>query len=109
MVRELAIQYITMMVASWIASIAIHELAHILYYRWRIGMFPTVWFEGMAINVGKHREVKRLKPTHRREFYIVGPLAGLLVYVVVPVEVVAVVACIPYLMGCRWDLKRFVE
>ena len=109
MVEELIIQYIVMIVAAWIASIAVHELAHILYYKWRIGGFPTVWFEKGAINVGTNVEIRKLKPIHRREFYIVGPVSGLLVYVVVPVEVVAVVACIPYLMGCRWDLKRFVE
>ena len=109
MVEQVIINLITMMVLAWILSIAIHELAHILYYRWRVGSWPTVWFEEGAICVGTNHENRKLQPTHRREFYIVGPLLGLLVYVVIPSEIVAAVACIPYMLGCRWDLKRFVE
>jgi len=109
MVDIIVLNLIIVTIKVWILSVFVHELAHILYYRWRVGKFPTVWIEDWAICVGTPHQVNKLKPLHRREFYIAGVISGLLCYTLLPVPLLGAVASIPYLLGCSWDFKRFCE
>lgn len=108
-VAEWGIYYITVFTLTLVKAVAYHELAHILYYRWVVGSWPKVWFEGGAINVGTELQVRKLKAKQRRIWYLVGVIAGFIALISCPVWWIGLVAFIPYFMGCKWDIQRLTE
>lgn len=109
MYQEYVIYYIALIVNVWGWAIVLHELAHVLYYRRVTGCWPKVWFEGWAICVGTDNQIRKLKSSQRRTFYLVGPAAGLIPFIWCPVPAIALIGVIPYAMGCQWDLERFIK
>ena len=109
MYPQYVIYYVSLLVNVWAWAIVLHELAHVLYYRRITGCWPRVWFEGWAINVATDNQIRKLKSSQRRTFYLVGTLAGMIPFIWCPVSWVALVGLIPYAKGCRWDLERFIK
>jgi hypothetical protein len=109
MYQEYVIYYITLLGNCWLWSIVLHELGHVLYYKRLTGCWPRVWLENWAINVGTDNQLRKLKSSERREFYLIGTFAGLIPYIWCPVPAVAFIGVIPYALGCKWDLGKFIK
>ena len=108
MYQEYVIYLAILLVNVWVWSVLLHELAHVLYYRYVTGCWPKVWFDG-AINVGTNNQIRKLKTRQRRTFYIIGPAVGVIPCIYCPVPEIGLMAFIVYIWGCKWDLRKFIE
>lgn len=108
MYKEYVIYYIMLLINCWLWSIFLHELAHILYYKRVTGCWPKIWFDG-SINVGTNNQIRKLKTSQKRYFYLVGPVAGIIPYIWCPVPAIGIIGFFVYFMGCRWDLRKFIQ
>lgn len=108
MYTEIVIYWSMLLVNVWLWAVFLHESAHILYYKRVTGCWPSVWFDG-TINVGNNNQMRKLKTKQKRIFYLVGPLAGVVPFIICPVPWVAMVGFGVYMYGCVWDFKRFIQ
>lgn len=108
MYTEIVIYWIMLLVQCWVHAIFWHELAHILYYKRVTGCWPKVYYH-KGINVGTDNQLRKLKTKQKRIFYLVGPLAGVVPFIICPVPWVAMVGFGVYMYGCVWDFKRFIQ
>lgn len=96
---------------TYVMTMVLHELAHILYFRWGIGRDVDIFIgrgaRGWRCHVGTVEDYHSLVPGQKFMIYFWGIIAGVIPLWIVTLEWPLMgLLFVPYLFSCRSDIRN---